>query len=362
MSTLVKSRSRRTPMLFGIVLALLLMVLAAGSLLADDHDDGSVERALYDRQGRMVGTVTLTDGDSALEVAVQLAGMNPVAGDRTIALTERGECNLDDAFASAGEHVTMLSNIQFYAAGNADYKTTTDGKLADLFDADGTGLVIYDDVGEQATERIACAVVAAATVDAVTDTAGDVPAASGDVPAAAAEVDDEVEEVIEEVVEAMPVDDADEMEEVAEERTVEQAFEEGIAGYFYDKQGRIVGTFLGVTDNDEVLGLGIYIEGMDAVAGNRRVAVRESAVCDAPDFASTGAEIYDLGNVQMYAGGQVDAIVEEAGIADVRPWLGGALVIYDDEGEEGDDIIACGPIAPAPDVFEGAGITVIFIE
>ena len=117
---------------------------------------------MWDVQGRKVGTATITaTSDDKVMVTVQISDMLPIAGDRRVAISEVGKCDLPD-FSSAGNDVEALPDIQFYIHGNAAYTRMVEGiSLSKLADSDGSALIIYADKGDKQEERINCGIIAA---------------------------------------------------------------------------------------------------------------------------------------------------------------------------------------------------------
>lgn len=174
--------------IFSAVLALLLIVPTTVVLAQEPEQETrpapEAVAEMRDVQGRVVGTATfatLQDGD--VEIRVQVAGFEPIGGDHGIHIHAVGLCERPD-FSSAGGHYNPtnaqhgfqnpegphagdLPNIQFYPNGSADYRVTTNlFNLDELFDADGSALVIHSDADDYVTDpagnsgdRIACGVI-----------------------------------------------------------------------------------------------------------------------------------------------------------------------------------------------------------
>jgi Cu-Zn family superoxide dismutase len=148
----------------------------------------SVTATLADTNGKAIGVVQLhQDSTGVVQVLVEAAGLAP--GSHGIHVHETGKCE-GPAFASAGAHFNPdtkkqhglsnpagphagdLPNLDVAANGTAVYKQATDrisltAGATNIFDADGTALVIHAAADDQVTDpsgnsgaRIACAVVA----------------------------------------------------------------------------------------------------------------------------------------------------------------------------------------------------------
>ncbi len=141
-----------------MLVPVLLFTLFAGSeAIAAD----AVTTELYDVQGRVVGTATLSPMDNGItEVIIKVSGMNAVGGDRRVAVAGTGYCSDDGDYSSAGDDLQALPNIQFYSNGSADYKYDVEGvDLSALADSDGSTLVIYADAGDNPGARIICGLI-----------------------------------------------------------------------------------------------------------------------------------------------------------------------------------------------------------
>jgi Cu-Zn family superoxide dismutase len=127
------------------------------------------------------GTASLRDRDGKLELSVSLSGLAP--GERAMHLHAKGVCVTPD-FQSAGSHLNPhgkqhgarnllgahlgdLPNLVVDARGNAAASVVLDGTTSDLlpqlFDQDGTAIVIHaapddmvSDPAGNAGKRIAC--------------------------------------------------------------------------------------------------------------------------------------------------------------------------------------------------------------
>lgn len=145
----------------------------------------SVTTVLKDRQGRSVGTVTLTETPHGLLVRGSVEGIPP--GTHAIHFHETGKC--EPPFTTAGGHFNPahkahgvlspggphagdLPNLVVPASGKLEFEIFAPGlSLATgpgaVLDADGTALVIHakgDDYASQPAgdsgDRIACGVLA----------------------------------------------------------------------------------------------------------------------------------------------------------------------------------------------------------
>jgi Cu-Zn family superoxide dismutase len=172
-------------------LALLTVLLLAPGLAAraaapgDGGLPASVVATLKDRQGRSVGTVTVTETPHGLLVRGTVEGLPP--GAHAIHFHETGKC--EPPFASAGGHFNPaqkahgvlspggphagdLPNLMVPASGKLDFEIFAPGLSlstgsAAVLDADGTAVVVHakadDHVSQPAGDsgdRIACGVLA----------------------------------------------------------------------------------------------------------------------------------------------------------------------------------------------------------
>lgn len=145
----------------------------------------SLVTTLKDRQGRTVGTVTVTETPHGLLVRGTVEGLPP--GPHAIHFHETGKC--EPPFASAGGHFNPaqkthgvlspggphagdLPNLMVPASGKLDFEIFAPGLSLSsgpgaVLDADGTALVVHakaDDHMSQPSgdsgDRIACGVLA----------------------------------------------------------------------------------------------------------------------------------------------------------------------------------------------------------
>ena len=141
---------------------------------------------LYDAQGAAMGTLTLVQRGTSVQVQVASTGLP--AGTHGVHFHEAGLCE-GPAFTSAGGHLNPtgrqhglsnpngphlgdLPNLVVGADGRGTLEATVAGSLtpgqAPLFDANGTAFIVHAGTDDQRTDpsgnsgaRIACAVVAA---------------------------------------------------------------------------------------------------------------------------------------------------------------------------------------------------------
>lgn len=329
------------------MLAVLALVVLVGALRVTPTQAQDATVNLMDVNGRWVGTAEMTETDDGLWVEIKVNGMLPQPGDRAVAITSDGVC--EDDFSSAGDDEEWLSPVQFYADGNADSKQLVDADLSSLYDADGSALVIYNDIDDKATDRIICGVIADGSVTMEDDAAEDEDVADEEV------ADEEVAD--EDVIDEDVIDDEDAADE---DRTFEDAVREGAGALLRDVNDRPVGIAVMVEDNDGVVGLDLFIVGMAPVPGDHRAAIAETSTCKAPNFDDAGEEEYVLDDVQFYASGGADyfTTTDEFGLADLMDDDGSALVLYDDEGDKATERIICGSLIPLPDLLGMFGLSV----
>nr|MBA3531979.1 superoxide dismutase family protein [Ardenticatenales bacterium] len=193
---------RRT--LLGTIVLLVIATLS-GSLSAQASNHmGSLTADIWDVNGRKVGMATLTTlGTGEVQIEMQVAGYNPVAGDHGIHIHDVGLCARPN-FASAGPHWNPtgekhgmhkgdLPTMQFLADGNGFYKVTTKNfQLADLMDANGSAIVIHASPDDYMTDpsgnsgdRIGCGVLASSGAPAPAAPAPAAPTAMPETPAPA---------------------------------------------------------------------------------------------------------------------------------------------------------------------------------
>lgn len=308
--------------------------------------------SLIDAQQRIVGSATLTEmDDDMVEIAVEIAGMNPVPGDHLFGVAEMGICEAPD-FASAGDLVESFPNVQFYASGAADYKATVDFDLSSLMDGDGSALVLYADTDEESA-RIICG-VAAAPGEMAEEEEEEEPAETAPTPTPMPAEDDDEEEDVEE-----PSDE----DGLFEERTFVEYLSDGAGVFLYDANGRVVGIALMFTDDFGYTDIELIVEDMEPVPGDHVMAITEFGQCDTPDFASAGDDEYVFDQtVQFFANGSADFYTfvdsDDLDVRDLFDDDGSALVLYADKHDNPGPRIICGAILPFPDFIESFGITV----
>lgn len=341
---------RTTKSVLMLLLVVLLTLFAVSVATAAD----AVTTELYDVQGRVVGSATLTPmEDGMTEVVVKVSGMNAVGGDRRLAIAGTGYCSDDGDYSSAGDDLQVLPNIQFYADGNADYKYVVEGvDLAALADSDGSALVIYADAGDNPGTRIICGLLHEDSAMWDSNETAEPPAEEAPAtPETETPATPEVEEAATPETTA-PAEDT--------ERTLEDALNEGYGAILHDVQGRDVGLALMLETNDGQAGVTFYLEGMEAGGGDKRVVVTGTSVCEAPDFTSAGDEVATLPNVQFYSVGAADyaKLIPDLDLATLADADGSSVVIYADAGEEPGARIICGSIVSAADTLGYYGVSV----
>jgi Cu/Zn superoxide dismutase len=324
----------------------------------------AITTELYDVQGRVVGSATLTPmEDGMTEVVVTLSGMNAVGGDRRLAISDRGYCSDDGDYSSAGDDLQALPNVQFYSNGSADYKYVIEGvELAALADSNGSALVIYADAGDNPGTRIICGLIhedsaywdANVSEETPTDDAATPEVVEAATPEAPAETPATPE------TESAATPETTAPAEDTSERTLEDALNEGYGAILRDVQGRAVGLALMLETNDGEAAVTFYLEGMESGGGDKRVAVTESSVSEAPEFSSAGEEVATLPNVQFYSVGAADyaKLIPDLDLATLADADGSAVVIYADANDAPGARIICGSITPAADTLGYYGVSV----
>jgi len=171
---------------FVLVTALLLASVpsARAAPAADAGQPPAVVTTLKDRQGKSVGTVTITEAPHGLLVRGTVEGLPP--GPHAIHLHETGKC--EAPFTSAGAHFNPsqkthgvlspggphggdLPNLVVPASGKLDFETFAPGLSLStgsgaVLDADGTAVVVHAKADDHASQpagdsgdRIACGVL-----------------------------------------------------------------------------------------------------------------------------------------------------------------------------------------------------------
>ncbi|MBO9498720.1 MAG: superoxide dismutase family protein [Novosphingobium sp.] len=138
---------------------------------------------LYFADGRPAGTAQLLAAGDSVAVAAELSGLP--AGTHAVHLHTTGKCEAP-SFTSAGGHLNPgmhqhgkdnpmgahmgdLPNVEVGADGSASFKVTLPGAkdmvLADIYDADGTAIMVHEKADDYRTDptgnagsRIACGV------------------------------------------------------------------------------------------------------------------------------------------------------------------------------------------------------------
>ena len=190
---------RRTP-----VCAAILALAAAGlsqPLLADAHEGHAgheatadhakprtVEAKVMDLDGSVIGAVMLTQTPAGVLIDADISGLP--AGEHGFHIHEKGLCETEEGFATAGGHFAPRSNGHGFMVASGPHAgdmpnqfVGTDGELrahivntavsleggvGNLIDADGSALMVHDGADDYSSQpsgaagsRIACAVIAA---------------------------------------------------------------------------------------------------------------------------------------------------------------------------------------------------------
>ena len=155
------------------------------------QDPASAMANFMSADGTEIGSVTLAQGDGAVTVSGELAGITP--GEHGLHFHQTGDCDGVSGFESAGGHFNPtdhqhglenpegphagdLPNVTAAEDGTVAVDLTTDlislteGDPAYVFDDDGTALVIHADPDDNMTDpsgnsgdRVGCAVIEANT-------------------------------------------------------------------------------------------------------------------------------------------------------------------------------------------------------
>ncbi len=201
------SRSIIVVGLAGIAILVMMVLMGGLAFAADPVYSGTAVKTttadLKDGTGAKIGAVQLSQ-DAKGVVQVTVSGTGLAAGEHGIHIHATGKCD-GPAFTSANAHFNVtnhqhglanaagphegdLPGLTAVANGTYTYTATTDrvsltGGTTNIFDADGSALVIHATKDDQVTDptgnsggRVACAVLAAA--------AAPLPPATGNSPAA----------------------------------------------------------------------------------------------------------------------------------------------------------------------------------
>jgi Cu-Zn family superoxide dismutase len=194
MSERTRGLSVAVIVVFGVAAVAFFVMFGAIAFAADPVYDGTavktVTATLQDGNGVPMGSVQLSqDAKGVVQVTVSGSGLS--AGEHGIHVHATGKCD-GPAFASANAHFNVtnhqhgllslagphegdLPGLTAVANGTYTYTATTDrisltGGPANVFDADGSALIIHAAKDDQLTDptgnsggRVACAVIAAAT-------------------------------------------------------------------------------------------------------------------------------------------------------------------------------------------------------
>jgi superoxide dismutase, Cu-Zn family len=126
-------------------------VMLIGTLAYGQAHAQTAKAELQDTQGKRVGSLTLTQEADGVRVAAEVSGLPP--GFHGFHIHAVGKC--EPPFTSAGGHFNPagqnhphhagdLPNLLVNVDGKASMVVKTDRfKLADLFDADGSALIIH---------------------------------------------------------------------------------------------------------------------------------------------------------------------------------------------------------------------------
>lgn len=140
--------------------------------------------AIMDRSGAQIGNARFYSQANEVTVAISLSGLSE--GTRAVHLHTKGDCSAADFTSAgghlnphgkehgslnpAGKHLGDLPNIVIGANGTGAVSALLDGAapdvLADIFDDDGTAIIVHEGVDDYRTDptgaaggRIACGLV-----------------------------------------------------------------------------------------------------------------------------------------------------------------------------------------------------------
>ncbi len=178
-------RVARRLVVVGSGLLAALLVLAGGSVAAQGTAAASTQ--VRDATGRVVGTATFTPTAGGVQLTARFEGLPP--GQHGIHVHTTGVCDPPDFMTAGGHfnptgkqhglnnpqgaHMGDLPNLEVAANGSATFNGVLRGASlvsgdTSLLKADGTALVIHQDMDDQMTDpagnsgpRIACGLIAA---------------------------------------------------------------------------------------------------------------------------------------------------------------------------------------------------------
>ncbi len=329
----------------------------------EDMDDemsddmaGPVSIQLYDVQDRMVGSATLTSVEDGVQIDVEVSGLDPLGrvNDHGIHIHGVGLCEPSTTFTSAsghynpsgashgllsadGSHAGDLPNMAFNGDGSGSYSVTTDlFTLSELYDADGSALVIHagpddylTDPSGNSGDRIVCGVIAASSAEMDMDEEMD---EEMDEDMSDEDMDEEMDEDMSRLDEDMS---DDEMDEDMSGDMSEMGPSEPVTVNLYDMQGRTVGTAM-VSQNDGIVTATVAASSLDEAYGSSSIAIVSGGSCEPPTMPNDATLVGMLGDLQRFGGTTLDGTVSaESG------W-GSYLVVYADVGEDPGDVVLCG--------------------
>lgn len=168
------------------------VLLLTGTAIAQETELTVAEATFVDIEGNEIGTVTLTETEEGVTIAGTLEGI--AEGEHGFHIHETGDCDPATNFESAGSHFAPRGNehgfdnpngphagdMRNQTAGadgqlvlnvNNDMVSLTEGEEGNLFDEDGSALVVHSGPDDYMTDpsgnsgdRIACAVIEATEV------------------------------------------------------------------------------------------------------------------------------------------------------------------------------------------------------
>ena len=163
-----------------------LAIVLASTAFGQTELAASAKATFVDTKGHEIGSADLIQTPKGVLIKAELRGLPP--GEHAFHIHQKGQCNVDDQFKSAGDHFAPHGEKHGYATPGGPHAgdlpnqfVGQDGVLRlnvfdpnvslgtgedSLFDQDGSALVIHakaDDYKSQpsgnAGDRIACAVV-----------------------------------------------------------------------------------------------------------------------------------------------------------------------------------------------------------
>jgi superoxide dismutase, Cu-Zn family len=165
----------------GMVTIVSILMAGCTTVPPGSASDPIASATLRNAAGAAIGSASLSENGDGLSLVASASGLTP--GSHGIHLHAVGRCDAPD-FASAGGHLNPtarhhgldnpqgshagdMPNLQVAASGTGSLRSRVMARAADVFDADGTAIVIHAAADDQRTDpsgnsggRVACGVIA----------------------------------------------------------------------------------------------------------------------------------------------------------------------------------------------------------